>query len=157
MILRSAFICAVSWLIATPAFAECLRDRVDLRGEWGTARFQVEVVDTPEERRDGLMHRRSLPKRSGMLFLFDSPGRHSFWMKNTHIPLDMLFFDQRGVLVSLHKDAEPMSTEGIDGGDSTFAVLEINAGMSELYGIDPGTEIRHPGFAHSPAWNCDGG
>lgn len=139
---------------ATPS--ECDWNRVDLRGDWGTATFQVEVADTPDVRTVGLMYREILPKRNGMLFIFDAPRPVSFWMKNTLIPLDILFFDQRGVLTKKKDRAPPLSTASIAGGNSVLSVLEINGGLAELYGIKLGTEIRHPSISNSQsAWKCE--
>ncbi len=144
--------------VAAGAFSaqrQCEWDRVDLRGDWGIATFNVEVADTPESRSVGLMNRVSLDRNHGMLFIFDAPVTASFWMKNTLIPLDILFFDARGILVHKKDRATPLSTESILGGDHILAVLEINGGLAELYGIGLGTEIRHPGISHQEsAWNC---
>ena len=78
----------LAYLLALPVCAaeSCAWDRVDLRGDWGTARFKVEVADTPDSRAAGLMHRESLPPQKGMLFVFESPGQAAFWMKNTFDP-----------------------------------------------------------------------
>ncbi len=144
--------------LAITAQADCRPDRVDLRGDWGTARFAVEIADTPKSRSRGLMHREHLPRRHGMLFLFGKPQPVSFWMKNTFIPLDMLFFDKTGQLVSLNRNAEPFSTVNFHGGQNVFAVLEINGGLSEQFGIETGTEIRHPAFEGSDVvWTCKAG
>ena len=144
--------------VAADAFSshsQCEWDRVDLRGDWGNATFNVEVADTPQSRSVGLMHRVSLPRNHGMLFIFDAPGTVSFWMKNTLIPLDILFFDADGILVHKKDRATPLSTESIFGGNHILAVLEINGGLAELYGIGLGSEIRHPGISHQEsAWHC---
>ena len=151
----AAGLAAMQLFAAATAWSECGWDRVDLRGDWGTAAFAVEVADTPETRAAGLMHRTSLPRNSGMLFVFESAGKAGFWMKNTLIPLDMLFFDERGVLAHLEEKTVPLSTKQIDGGDNVLAVLEINGGMARLYGMGPGTEIRHPGISGpKSAWSC---
>ena len=142
-------------LISLPVMAECALNRVDLRGDWGQATFKVEIADTPESQVEGLMHRKSLPRRNGMLFIFDQPRKASFWMKNTLIPLDMLFFDERGVLTDLAENTVPLTTDMLVGGDNTLSVLEINGGISALYGIIPGTEIRHPSLSKPDvAWRC---
>lgn len=139
---------------ATPS--ECDWNRVDLRGDWGTATFRVEVANTPDTRAVGLMYREILPRKNGMLFIFDFPGPVSFWMKNTLIPLDILFFDERGVLTKKKDRAIPLSTAIVSGGDGVLLVLEINGGLAAFYGIKLGTEIRHPSISNSrSAWKCE--
>lgn len=155
----SVLVLGLAFLLALPAGAaeSCAWEHVDLRGGWGSARFGVEVADTPDSRATGLMHRENLPPQRGMLFVFESPGEAAFWMKNTLIPLDMLFFDDSGVLVSLRQNTVPLSTELISGGEQVLAVLEINAGIAGRYGIKTGTEIRHPSLDKSKAaWPCGG-
>ncbi|GHG87731.1 DUF192 domain-containing protein [Pseudodonghicola xiamenensis] len=148
--LASILICA-----AGAALAQCRADRVDLRGDWGQAGFSVELAVTPQQRARGLMYRQTLPRGAGMLFVYDPPQHVSFWMKNTLIPLDMLFLDRQGVVRRVHSDATPGDLTPIDGGEGIFAVLEINAGLARRYGIAPGTVMRHPIFSQGPAvWPC---
>lgn len=151
----------VFWLIffqfifSSSSFAECASNRVDLRGKWGKATFFVEVADTPESREKGLMNRQSLPRRNGMLFIYEKPKKVSFWMKNTPIPLDMLFFDERGMLTNIAKNTVPYSTERIRYDDILY-VLEINGGLSDVYGITERTEIRHPSLTtNQTVWKCE--
>tara|TARA_R110002049_G_scaffold23545_3_gene83373 strand:+ start:94924 stop:95385 length:462 start_codon:yes stop_codon:yes gene_type:complete len=140
---------------AQAAAGACRDDAVMLRGDWGKARFSIEVADEPEEQARGLMHRTSLPGSAGMLFIYDSPRRLSFWMRDTLIPLDMLFVDARGVVQYIHHRAVPLDESPIPGGDDLLSVLEINGGMSERLGITVGTQLRHPAFAtYDPAWPC---
>lgn len=140
------------------AHAECDEGIAELRGAWGTAKFSIEIADTPESRAEGLMFRESLPASSGMLFVYEKPGHATFWMKNTSIPLDMIFFDSQGRVTSIHRDAIPHDTSLIDGGEDVAATLEINAGMASRIGIDLGSQIRHPSFdPQSAAWPCETG
>lgn len=143
--------------VAAPVWAsECRGDRVQLRSPEGTAAFTVEIADSNEERAHGLMDRPSMPRFSGMLFVFDRPQRAVFWMENTLIPLDMLFIDARGVVQSVHENAVPMDRTPIDGGPGILYVLEINGGMASRLHIAPGTEMRHPAVAADlAAWPCD--
>ncbi len=141
--------------IATSAAALCAADRVDLRGDWGAATFKVELALTPEDQARGLMHRHELPRNGGMLFIFDSPRTARFWMKNTFIPLDILFFDSRGVLVDFEENAEPLSHRMIVSETEIVAVLEINGGLADQYGINKGSLIRHSLLSHpDSAWQC---
>lgn len=145
-------------LLVLPQFSqagECRADRVDLRGDWGRAGFTVELADTPAARSDGLMHRESLPAFSGMLFVYDYPQRARFWMKNTLIPLDMLFLGSDGTIRHIHENSQPHSETIIDGGSDIVAVLEINGGMAARLRIAVGDVLRHPAFGTEAAWPCD--
>jgi hypothetical protein len=158
--LRNAFVGVVltvlSLVLALPAMAECQDNRVTLRGDGGQAGFAVEIADTDETRALGLMHRESMPRFSGMLFVFDRPQRAVFWMENTLIPLDMLFIDAEGVVRTVHSMARPLDRTPIDGGPGILYVLEINGGMAEMLGLVPGTQLRHPRIDQSgAAWPCE--
>ena len=141
---------------ATSGAAGCRTDAVELRGLSGQpVRFSVEVADDAQERARGLMHRPELPMSSGMLFVYEAPVRATFWMKNTLIPLDMIFADAAGRVVGVHAMAVPGDETTIDGGPDIFAVLEINGGLAERLGIAPGSVMRHPVFApEAAAWPC---
>lgn len=124
----------------------CDPSAVLIRGDFGSARFAVEVADDHGSRAEGLMNRESLPRFSGMLFVYETPRRASFWMRNTLIPLDMLFADHTGRIVHIHENAVPLDETIIFGGDDVLAVLEINGGMSDQLGIEPGAVLVHPAF-----------
>ena len=118
-------------------------------------KFVVEIADDPAERSQGLMFREEMPRGAGMLFVYDRPQRASFWMKNTLIPLDLLFVNRRGKITHIHADAIPGDLTPIEGGRRVLAVLEINGGLAEDYGITVGSEMRHPVFEDGPAlWPC---
>lgn len=141
--------------VSGAAQAGCQPDRVDLRGDWGQASFNIEIVDTPDERAQGLMFREAMPRGAGMLFVYETPQRASFWMKNTLIPLDIIFVDVSGVVTRVHSNAIPGDLSPIPGGDQIFAVLEINAGLAARYGISTGTEMRQSVFSSGlPKWPC---
>lgn len=106
--------------------------------------FHIELAATPEARRKGLMFRQSLAVDAGMLFIFPGRGRHSFWMKNTLIPLDMLFIAGDGRIVDVHHNAQPHSLTSIIPIADAVAVLEINGGLSRRLGISPGDRVSHP-------------
>ena len=139
---------------AAPGGAACDPGQVELRGDWGQARFAIEIADDDGERMRGLMFRESLPKSAGMLFVYDGPHRAQFWMKNTLIPLDMIFVDPRGVVTAVHDRAVPGDLTPIDGGEGVLAVLEVNGGLAGAMGIGPGTELHHPAFGDGAAWPC---
>ena len=152
MILRAVF---AFFLTTSFAFAACDLERVDLRSELGQARFSVEVADTPRERSLGLMHRETMPRSAGMLFVYEKPQPVSFWMRNTLIPLDMIFMDEKGVVQRVHENALPLDETGIDGGDDIQFVLEINGGLAGRLGIVDGAELRHPAIGADAAWPCE--
>ncbi len=139
---------------AASADPVCAPDRVDIRGDWGEARFTVEIADDDAERAQGLMHRDSLAAAQGMLFVYPWAGAPAFWMKNTLIPLDMLFVTPEGVVQHVHAKAQPGDLTPIRGGDGVIAVLEIKGGLAAAIGIGPGDELRHPAFGDSAAWAC---
>lgn len=141
----------------TPSFAGCDEGRVELRGDWGTARFRVTVADTPISRAQGLMHVEEMPRLTGMLFVYERPQAVSFWMENTLIPLDMIFVGPEGIVRNVHENAIPLDRTGIPGGsDDIQYVLEINGGVSADFGIGEGTELRHPALDQSlAAWPCE--
>lgn len=141
---------------ATPVFAACSEEAVELRGDFGSARFSVEVADEPDERSQGLMNRESLPTSAGMLFVYERPQRATFWMRNTLIPLDMIFADETGTVTNVHENAVPLDETTIDGGPGVQYVLEINGGLAGAMGIAPGAELRHPAIPDDvAAWSCD--
>ncbi|MSU90947.1 DUF192 domain-containing protein [Rhodobacteraceae bacterium 2CG4] len=136
----------------------CAPDRLDVRANGASARFAVEVADDAEERAQGLMNRPEMPRFAGMLFVYEAPGPVAFWMKNTMIPLDMLFADETGTVRRIHRNAEPYSTDSIPGGDDIRFVLEINGGMSDLLGLTEGAQLRHPAIPdETAAWPCGDG
>jgi uncharacterized protein len=132
----------------------CSDDRVDLRWDGGKASFSVEVADDPDERAQGLMFRDRMAMSAGMLFVYESPRRASFWMKNTLIPLDMVFADPTGKVTHVHANAVPGDLTSIDGGEGVQFILEINGGLAKRLGIVEGAELRHPVIGADAAWPC---
>ena len=120
------------------------------------ARFAVELADTPFARAKGLMFRRILPEDAGMLFVYERSKTVQFWMRNTFLPLDMLFFDRTGVLRRVEADARPGDETPILGGTDIRFALEVNAGQAAARGLVPGARLRHPAIRQSiAAWPCD--
>ncbi|GAD55421.1 MAG: uncharacterized membrane protein (UPF0127 family) [Limimaricola cinnabarinus] len=122
----------------------CAPDRVTVRGDWGQAGFAVEIADDAAERAQGLMNRAEMPRMAGMLFVYDAPQAVSFWMRNTLIPLDIIFAGADGVIRSIHPRAKPLDETPIPGGTDIQYVLEINGGMAARLGITEGDTLRHP-------------
>lgn len=106
-------------------------------------RFEVELADEPEERRVGLMHRLEMSPAAGMLFDFGQNQPVSMWMRNTYVPLDMLFIDEQGQIVNIGHDTVPHSEEIVASDGPVRFVLEVSAGTSRLLGIKPGDIVRH--------------
>ena len=138
---------------AGPAFSAqaCSESHVLLKGDFGEARFTIELADEPGERATGLMHRDYMGRSAGMLFVFEQPQPVAFWMKNTLIPLDMIFTDNTGRIQHIHENAIPHDETPIPGGEGVFAVLEINGGLSEKFGFEVGDALQHPAFSASRA------
>ena len=101
----------------------------------GVYHFQVEVAHTPAQRSKGLMHRADLAEDTGMLFLFPRDTRVMMWMKDTLIPLDMIFINRRGRVVDIAHDTEPLSLEIITPTQPARAVLEVRAGTARRLGL----------------------
>ena len=116
----------------------------------GQHRFTVELAATPSERSRGLMFRRAMQPDHGMLFDFQAPQPVAFWMKNTPLPLDMLFIDEAGVIVQIAADTVPYSETPIPSEQPIRAVLELNAGTAKRLGITAGAKVRHAIFAGPP-------
>jgi uncharacterized protein len=112
----------------------------------GTHAFQVEIADDDATRERGLMNRRYMAADRGMLFEFDRDAPVSFWMKNTYIPLDMIFISRAGVVTNIVADGEPLSERVIPSGPPCAAVLELNGGAAAAIGLKVGDKVRHQFF-----------
>ncbi len=134
------------WSTLAATAGEALQ-RLEFVTDSGPHAFRVELADTPEERAKGLMFRRSMPQDQGMLFDFGDNVSVMMWMKNTYIPLDMVFVSRDGVVAKVVADTTPMSENVIVGG-VVAAVVELNAGVAKQIGLKPGDEVRHPAFKH---------
>lgn len=114
-----------------------------------THAFTVEIASTPEAIQQGLMFRTELAPDAGMLFDFEQVRPASMWMKNTLIPLDMLFMDETGKIVAIARNAVPGSTRSLGPGVPVRAVLELPGGRARELGIVPGDIVKHPIFSAS--------
>jgi hypothetical protein len=105
-------------------------------------RVDVEIARTEPERRKGLMDRASLPENAGMLFIFDETSVHSFWMKDTLVPLDMIFVDEEGRIVGIVESAAPGTLAARTVGAPSRYVLEVNGGWARARGVRAGDRVR---------------
>ena len=105
--------------------------------------FFVQIAETRSQRQRGLMFRSDLPQNTGMLFDFGEETQLSMWMKNTFIPLDMLFVNKQGTIHKIVENTTPLSLKTIPGGAPTMVVIELNAGVTRRLGIRPGDKIIH--------------
>jgi len=114
----------------------------------GSARhsFRVWIADTGERQMQGLMFVRDLPADQGMLFVHDRPRVANMWMKNTFIPLDMLFIDARGRIVTIHENTTPHSLDTLSSGRPVLGVLELRGGEVARRGIRTGDRVVHAAF-----------
>lgn len=106
------------------------------------SKIDVEIADNPYEWERGLMYRHSMPKSSGMLFIFRRPQLLSFWMMNTYIPLDIIFVDVSMRIVTIHKNTQPLSEKRLFSNVAVKYAVEVNAGFCDRYGIKKGDYIR---------------
>ena len=113
----------------------------------GSHSFTVEIAEKPVDIQVGLMYRETMPKDHGMLFILGKEPRDiSFWMKNTVIPLDMLFVERDGRIAKVHPMAQPRSLTGIPSETPVLAVIELNGGRAAELGIKSGDKVIHPYF-----------
>jgi uncharacterized protein len=117
-----------------------------LKTATGDYNFTIEVATTDQERALGLMFRRSLPENGGMLFIYDPPQPATMWMKNTLIPLDMVFISAEGKVHRIESDTEPFSTAVIPSEGDVVGVLELNAGEADKIGLKRGDKVIYPGL-----------
>jgi len=120
---------------------------VVIRTAKATHRFDVEIAATPQEQEKGLMFRKALPDNGGMLFPMDPPRTASFWMKDTLIPLDMLFIHTDGTIAFLEANAQPYSRIPVSAGVPVAAVLELRGGRAAELGIEEGDRVAWGGCA----------
>jgi hypothetical protein len=125
--------------------AACSADdsRLVIKSAGGDHVFTVEVVDTDETRARGLMFRQSLAPDAGMLFDFKDTRQTAFWMRNTFIPLDMIFIRADGTVANVHVNAIPQDPTSIPSDGPVMFVLEIPGGRSVELGIKPGDKVEH--------------
>ena len=146
-------------LLATPSCnseppATATADASTVEVKLGKTPFHLEVADTPKKQQLGLMHRKSMPADHGMLFVFPDEGERNFWMKNTHIPLDIIYADANGKVVSV-KPMQPNDETSVPSDGPAKYAVEINQGEAKRAGVKPGDvldipeEVRDPGKARA--------
>ncbi len=113
--------------------------------------FEIELAVTQEEMTKGLMFREELDPGAGMLFLFETDSERAFWMKDTLIPLDIIFIRTDGTIHRIHSMASPQDLTRIRSNGPVRAVLEVNGGLSETLGIKAGDTVHHESFANKLA------
>lgn len=107
------------------------------------SKIEVEVANNPTERMQGLMYRSQMDEDKGMLFIFDNLEMQSFWMKNTIMPLDIMFIDSKGVINTIHKHTTPYSEKSLPSKQKSQFVVEVNGGYSDRHGIKEGDLIEY--------------
>ncbi|MGR8949446.1 MAG: DUF192 domain-containing protein [Gammaproteobacteria bacterium] len=112
-----------------------------VRADFSKICFDLEIADDPEKRGRGLMHRKFLAERSGMLFDFRELMSIGMWMKNTFIPLDMLFLNAEREVVSIHRQAQPHSVDIIRSTEPVQYTVELNGGAVEKFGLAVGDRV----------------
>jgi uncharacterized membrane protein (UPF0127 family) len=149
--MRLAALACLALVSAAPAAAEALsKATLTLETASGPHQFNVEVATTPQERELGLMLRPSLPENSGMLFLYETPQPIAMWMKNTIVPLDMIFIDSWGKVHRIETNTEPFSLDPIPSDGDVIGILEVNAGVAEKIGLKTGDKVIYPGLGETP-------
>ncbi|MEA1831944.1 DUF192 domain-containing protein [Methylobacterium durans] len=133
-------------VLAQAAPQEVKTEPLTIVSRSGAHAFQVEVMRDDASRARGLMFRRSMPANRGMLFDFERSLPVTMWMKNTYLPLDMVFIRADGTIARIESDTEPLSTRVIASGEPVLSVLELNAGVANKLGLRPGDRIDHPLF-----------
>ena len=133
-------------LLVTGAQGQLSRQTLSVLTSAGTVAIDIEVADTPEQKAKGLMFRRSMPERAGMLFPYDRVEEITMWMRNTYIPLDMVFIRKDGVIHRIEEMTQPLSEEIVASKGGVTAVLELNGGAARRLGIKPGDRVVHPAF-----------
>ena len=108
--------------------------------------YEVEIADTTEARRIGLMYRKQMQTNRGMLLDFGRPEKAAIWMKNTYLPLDIIYIDANGVITKIVPDAVPLSTVTMPSETKIRAVLELNAGQAAYQDIEVGDHVLHRAF-----------
>ena len=144
--LSSALIAFAVFLLACRGAVAADVQSLEIVSKSGVHVFAVEMAATEQERETGLMYRKELAEGRGMLFDFTPQQQVSMWMKNTFIPLDMIFIRADGRILRIAENTEPQSEKIISSGGLVKGVLEVIGGTARKYGIEPGDKVAHPLF-----------
>jgi uncharacterized protein len=136
---------ALSASLLYPAHA-MLRETLKLLTTQGTHVIDVEITESPEEKTQGLMFRARLNDKSGMLFFYEVPQEVTMWMRNTYIPLDMVFIRADGVVHRIEAHTVPLSEDIVASRGDVTACLELAGGAAERLGLKPGDRVEHRYF-----------
>jgi uncharacterized membrane protein (UPF0127 family) len=142
--------CVLAFAGAASLRAEMRKDTLKLVTASGTHTFQIEVAETASEKARGLMFRRSLAEDAGMLFPYEPPQEATMWMRNTYIPLDMVFIRQDGIVHRVETNTEPFSEAVIASNGNVSAVLELKAGIARRIGLKAGDKALNKLFGTAP-------
>src|SRR5579885_845929 len=144
--LRPTAFALLALLLASGPAKPAGEHTLEITSKTGVHVFTVEIADTEAAREKGLMFRKHLPEGQGMLFDFRKEQDVSFWMKNTYIPLDMIFIRGNGRILRIVENAEPLSETIIPSGGPVRAVLEVIGGTARKDSIAPGDQVAYPIF-----------
>jgi hypothetical protein len=143
-----AFLAAFAVAANAAALEKFEKSALSIVTAGGEKTFEVEIAKTPQQQAQGLMYRRSMAADAGMLFVYARPQRVSYWMKNTFIPLDMLFIAADGRIVNIRQRTVPHSLAPVRSDGEVLAVLELNGGTTSRLGIKAGDAVRHEIFGN---------
>lgn len=144
--LASPALALAAWLfLGSAGLAD---EGLDIVTATGSHHYDVEIADSEAARERGLMDRHEMAAGHGMLFEFPRRAPVSFWMKNTYLPLDMIFIDQGGVVRNVVENAKPLSEALIPSRLPVVAVLELNAGQAKAIDLRPGDKVKAAFFTH---------
>jgi uncharacterized membrane protein (UPF0127 family) len=132
--------------LMVPRLGAATLEPLEVASKDGVHIFAVELALTPEQQAQGLMYRKELPEGQGMLFDFKRDQEATFWMKNTYVPLDMIFIRADGRIHRIAANTVPLSEALVSSGGPVRAVLEVVAGTAKKLGIAPGDRVAHPIF-----------
>jgi uncharacterized membrane protein (UPF0127 family) len=141
-----AFVLLLVVLLISARLAAADLQPLEIASKNGVHSFAVEMAVTPDEQSKGLMFRKELPEGQGMLFDFRRDQEATFWMKNTYVPLDMIFIRADGRIHRIAANTTPLSEALVSSGGPVRAVLEVVAGTAKKLGIAPGDRVAHPMF-----------